>query len=423
MPDITAILVHYSDQGSIHHAINSLNHISPRLESIIVVDYQGAPVEVTLRQPVEYINNARDGSGQVLNDMITTCTTPYVLFLHQQDYLSPTSHATQLQLPDEKTILNTRYKRQHTDMYQPLLVSTTLLKETPFLSNAQLPFKEALFPAWLSQIKNVTQLLADGWIKQSRHMSSATVREKEKMLKKYQPTHQTNVSPTLSVLIAHYNMDRYIDTAVASCRLQHGPCEQILIMDDGSTDNAYARLMQWHDGQQINVLRQPNQGKAIALNRLLPKVTSEFILELDADDWLDPNAISVIKTYLRKLPKNVAVLYGNLRKWKQLTHDVLFKEVSKGMTIHHLNELLAYRFPLGPRIYRTSTLKESGGFPVIALAEGRMYEDVSVLMRLIKQSQFCYRDFTVYNVREHEESITKKNDISWGDFLKAHNIH
>lgn len=99
--------------------------------------------------------------------------------------------------------------------------------------------------------------------------------------------------------------------------------------------------------------------------------------------------------------------------------DVLFKGVSKGVGINNRADLLSYRFPLGPRIYRTFLLKEAGGFPVVAFENGRLYEDVSVLNRLIKNSRFCYRDFTVYNVREHKESITKNNDSKWNDFLKT----
>lgn len=240
-------------------------------------------------------------------------------------------------------------------------------------------------------------------------------------MQKYQ-LEKTNMNHlSLSVIISTYNMEKYVETAVVSCLLQNERLDQILIIDDGSTDDSYKRLKRWSDGKRVMVFTKHNGGKARALNELLPHVTSDFILELDADDWLDSDAVSVIKKQLSQLPKDISVLYGNLRKWKQLTEDVLFKRVAKGTLVRGRADLLSYRFPLGPRIYRTSSLKSEGGFPVIPFENGRMYEDVSVLNRLIKNNQFRYRDFTVYNVREHNESITRNNYLKWNEFLKTLN--
>jgi hypothetical protein len=84
-------------------------------------------------------------------------------------------------------------------------------------------------------------------------------------------------------------------------------------------------------------------------------------------------------------------------------------------------EVLSYKFPLGPRIYRTLSLKENKGFPIIDFEDGRMYEDVSILNHLLRENRLLYKDFTIYNVREHAFSITKKNPSSWSDFLKLLN--
>ena len=83
--------------------------------------------------------------------------------------------------------------------------------------------------------------------------------------------------------------------------------------------------------------------------------------------------------------------------------------------------MLSYIFPLGPRIYRTFSLKENKGFPIIDFEDGRMYEDVSILNDLLRKNRLLYKDFTIYNVREHELSITKKNPSTWSDFLKLLN--
>src|SRR5699024_9448462 len=102
----------------------------------------------------------------------------------------------------------------------------------------------------------------------------------------------------ISVVIATYNMEKYIETAVVSCLLQTEMFDQILIIDDGSTDGSDQKLEQLANEKQVKIFHKKNEGKAKALNELLPHVTSDFILELDADDWLDADACSVIKKHL-----------------------------------------------------------------------------------------------------------------------------
>ncbi|SDI86561.1 glycosyltransferase family 2 protein [Natribacillus halophilus] len=224
-------------------------------------------------------------------------------------------------------------------------------------------------------------------------------------------------SPTVSVMTSCYNMASYVGAAVASCVFQHTSPEQILIIDDGSEDDAWQHIKKWQDQPHVEIFHKENEGKARALNDLLPHVSSDFVMEVDADDWLDPDALSTIKRKLNHLPEDVSLLYGNFRKWKQLADgDVLYKSIAKGKPVQTQRDLLSYRFPLGPRVYRTSSLRQAGGFPIVPFENGRLYEDVSVLLTLIKNTRFSYQNFTVYNVREHEASITRKNRNKWPAF-------
>lgn len=424
MKDITAILVHYSSQALVHKAIISLKKIDSRLNSVIV--FQEPKMSLNIGNEYDWFDRIQfvtinNGVGETLNTTIASLTSPYVLFFQDTDYLSSTASVESIHLPQPNTVLGTLYQNRNIVIHRPLLVRTSFLKKANFLSNLQLPFKEALFSAWLFNIETSLTSFKKDLVKQARKNSSANTIEKQKFIQKYQLKKVKTEQPTISVLISNYNMGKYVETAIASCLLQNEQPEHVLVVDDGSTDNSYQQLKRWDDGNQVKIFNKENEGKAKALNYLLSHVQSDFILELDADDWLDPDAVSVIKKHLSDLPKDVSVLYGNLRKWKQLVGDVLFKGVTKGVAINGRTDLLSYRFPLGPRVYRASFLKDQGGFPVVAFEDGRLYEDVSVLNRLIKNSRFCYRDFTVYNVREHNESITKTNHSKWNDFLKTIN--
>ncbi|MFD1415592.1 glycosyltransferase family 2 protein [Oceanobacillus jeddahense] len=421
MKDITALLVFYSDATAIRKALQSLKRIDDRLHAVIVLQEQGKPLTGAINEmpskQMQYIT--WNDPGKTLNDIIQKINSTYVLFLHDTDYLSPAIQANSLHLSQSEPFLTTNFYSRNIAVHRPFLVSTSFLKKQPFLLNSQLPFKEALLPAWLFDKSTSQKLCKEDLVLQSKRNNSANILEKQTFMHKYQLKKIQTANPSLSVVLSNYNMEQYAETAVVSCLLQNTLPEQVLIMDDGSTDNSYYRLKQWDDGKLVRVFEKENEGKAIALNRLLPYVTSDFILELDADDWLDPDAISVMKKLLAVLSEDTAVLYGNLRKWKQLAGDVLYKGVAKGKPVNGRAGLLSYHFPLGPRIYRTSVLKEAGGFPVMTFKDGKLYEDVSVLSQLIKHNRFQYHDFTVYNVREHKKSITKTHRADWDAFLKS----
>jgi len=300
----------------------------------------------------------------------------------------------------------------------PFLIQTDLLTHHPFLLNHHLPFPEALFPAWLFSINQKIVKEEDYRVKRLRENRSRDLIEKLTFIEKYQEKKIEPRTPTLSVLLPSYNMEKYIETAVISSFLQTELPDQIYVMDDGSSDNTYKKVKAWEQHASIHLFTKQNEGKARAMNDLLEKVNTDFILELDADDWLDPNAIYTIKNYLAQLPKDVTLLYGNFRTWKQEKDTIHFKSIKTGREVSGRKDLLSYRFPLGPRIYRTASLKTIGGFPVIPFKDGRLYEDVSVLLRLIEYGRFQYENFTVYNVREHPKSITRTHIKYWKEFIK-----
>lgn len=421
MQNITAVLIDYTDEKVLQKSLTSLAKLGFRLKSIIIIQQTSLSPGKNLVHnhivPIHCIVTKNSDLGMTLRNTISKIDSLYVLLLQSPNYLSPTIKKELLKLSDPKKILVTGSPTRDT-IRTPILVRTSLFKEVPFLSSFQVPFNEALLPSWLAKTKEIEASYKEGLLKQTIKSNSTSMLEKQKIIQKYQLKETDIKYPSLSIIMSVYNMQDYAEIAAVSCLFQNDQPEQLLIMDDGSTDQSYRLLRQWHDGEKVVVFHKKNGGKARALNRLLPHVTSDFVLELDADDWLDQDAVSTIKQYLGKLPSNASLLYGNIRKWKQSGGGLLYKGISKGKIVQNRSSLLSYNFPLAPRIYRTSALKNEEGFPVIDFMEGRLYEDVSVLDRLLQKSRFRYENFTVYNVREHKGSITKKNLANWNKFLK-----
>ena len=423
LKDIHVLFINYNIRNDLRKALSSLNYILPRVNKVTVLDSHYpylSSADSSLPFDIEYID-ARHDLGTTLNTYIQDIESEYVLFLFTYELLTPAVDGTTLTLKDDKPIM-TVY-REGKELYEfPFMVKTSFLRNSPFLLEREVPFREVIFHSWLlkNRSSNVI-ILKEDVIEEIRKISNITTKEKLSFAYKLKKSSPVPISsaPTLSVMISNFNMEKFLSIAIQSCITQTVPFDQIVIVDDGSTDNSLRLLEKWKTHPNIQCFFKSNEGKAKALNYILPFITSDFVLELDSDDWLDPDAVLLIKDKLWTLPPNIAVLYGNWRYWNQNSAaDVEFLKVRHGKSLNSREELLSYPFPLGPRIYQTSILKEEKGFPIIDFEQGRLYEDIAILVQLFKNYGFFYDDFTIYNVRKHNDSITKKNHSKWNDFRK-----
>ncbi len=86
----------------------------------------------------------------------------------------------------------------------------------------------------------------------------------------------------ISVIIPAYNASATIEATVESVLGQTHPADEILVLDDGSTDDTFDRLMAY--GSKLKIFRQSNHGLAHARNFLCRQANGELVALLDADD-------------------------------------------------------------------------------------------------------------------------------------------
>ena len=87
---------------------------------------------------------------------------------------------------------------------------------------------------------------------------------------------------TVSCVIPAYNAERYLERAVTSVLEQSRPPEEVIVVDDGSTDGTGALLAAY--GSRLRVMRQANSGPAAARNTGIRMAAGEIICFQDADD-------------------------------------------------------------------------------------------------------------------------------------------
>jgi glycosyltransferase involved in cell wall biosynthesis len=133
-----------------------------------------------------------------------------------------------------------------------------------------------------------------------------------------------------TVLIDTYNYGEYVEQAVASALAQDFPAEQreILVVDDGSTDDTQERLAKF--GETIRHLRKPNGGQASAFNFGFERARGEVSALLDADDvWL-PDKLGREYEEFERHPE-AGMVYHRVHLWNgaaDISEDAYFIPVS-----------------------------------------------------------------------------------------------
>ena len=106
----------------------------------------------------------------------------------------------------------------------------------------------------------------------------------------------------ISVVIPLYNLEKYIERAIYSVLNQKILPKEIIVVNDGSTDNG-AEIVRNMQNPLIHLINQPNQGVAVARNKGIEEAKGEFIAFLDGDDeWME-NHLEVICQLIKNYPE------------------------------------------------------------------------------------------------------------------------
>jgi glycosyltransferase involved in cell wall biosynthesis len=117
--------------------------------------------------------------------------------------------------------------------------------------------------------------------------------------------------PFVSVIIPVYNGARFISEAIESACMQNYDSIEIIVVDDGSTDDTSSIVQSF---KNIRYIYQPNQGVAAARNTGIHKSRGELIAFLDADDYWASNKLNLQVDCLLKHP-NVGYILGMQRNF------------------------------------------------------------------------------------------------------------
>jgi glycosyltransferase involved in cell wall biosynthesis len=117
--------------------------------------------------------------------------------------------------------------------------------------------------------------------------------------------------PLISIVIPCYNQGRYLEKAIKSVLSQTYKHHEIIVVDDGSTDHTKSVTEKF---PEVIYVYQDNQGLSAARNIGIDHSKGEFLVFLDADDWLLPNALEINLSCIIQKPE-LAFVYGTYTRF------------------------------------------------------------------------------------------------------------
>ncbi len=179
--------------------------------------------------------------------------------------------------------------------------------------------------------------------------------------------------PLVSIVVPNYNYGQFVCEAVESALAQSYKAIEVIVVDDGSTDDSAKKLQRF--GPRIQVISQSNQGLSAARNRGMQASRGELIAFLDADDLFHSGKISEQVSYLYR-HEQVSLLatgveQGEAPTWAGLSSRC---DLSRSVPLTRNDLILRTQFLPSSVIMRTAVFRELGGFnPVLQAFEDREY--------------------------------------------------
>ncbi len=221
----------------------------------------------------------------------------------------------------------------------------------------------------------------------------------------------------VSVIIPTYNYGEFIGDAIDSVLNQTYKDYEIIIVDDGSTDNTIEILEEYRDKADIRYFYQENKGPAAARNLGVKKSTGKYISFLDADDVYVPEKLEEQVDILNN-NKKVGLVYSDFLYTKKNLHSNYYHYRCKSYD----NQEKALQHLWRENYINTSTvmtvkdyLLELGLFN----EKFRYAEDYDLWMRLGKNYKFYCIHKPLVKTRSHKKNLCKKmNSINKVEYTR-----
>jgi len=219
----------------------------------------------------------------------------------------------------------------------------------------------------------------------------------------------SNGRKLLTVSIAAYNVEDYIEKALDSCLIPHIDLLDIIVVDDGSTDDTStkAKLYQERYPSSITVVEKENGGYGSTLNTSLLLARGKYFRYLDGDDWFDSAQLDRLVQLLNKIEDDV-IITPYVKRYERSQESELIDQLSNTEEgSYPFNELSINQGMTCPITYRTEVLRNAN----VVFTEHCFYVDneyALLPMRDVKTATVLHLPLYQYRIGREGQSVSIK---------------
>jgi glycosyltransferase involved in cell wall biosynthesis len=214
---------------------------------------------------------------------------------------------------------------------------------------------------------------------------------------------------TFSAIILNYNHSRFIDGALGNALGQTRPFDEIIVIDDASTDESVLHIRKCIEGRsQARLIENPhNLGVVPSCNLGLQLATGDFVFFMAADDRYSTRIVEWCEAALRKYP-DVAMISGDTRIcFEKSGGERLFtlpfaKELGRYNSADIEARRRVYTFNMGANMMRREAILAAGQF----LPDLKWHSDWFVYLLLGSRAPFAYMPEEFVGVRQADDQYS-----------------
>jgi glycosyltransferase involved in cell wall biosynthesis len=205
----------------------------------------------------------------------------------------------------------------------------------------------------------------------------------------------------ISVLMAAYNAEAFIEEAIASVLAQSFNEFELIIVNDGSSDNTASIVRSFKD-ERIIVLDQPNRGIAAALNNGLQHARAGWIARFDADDVCYPERLQVQFDFISKNPDHIII--GAAADYIDMDGRYIFTHHPPAYSTAGIRHIRYKQCPFihSSVLYNKQVVMNAGGYDLNAHG----FEDHFLWLKILDQGKSANLRQSLMQVRLNPQSFT-----------------
>ena len=207
-----------------------------------------------------------------------------------------------------------------------------------------------------------------------------------------------------SIIVPVYNGEVTIEKCIDSVLRQQYNFYEIIIVNDGSTDNTLKVLSKYNNNKKIKIINKTNSGVSDARNKGIESASFDWILFLDSDDWIEPDSLVNINDLINKYNPDYIItelIYSGKKhehydstlidNKKEIMDNIICTEYSKKIS----NDKFENCRCIGGKIIKRNLIEEYN----ISFPSGvKKFEDgIFNLKVLFESSAVLYSSYQFYN--------------------------